>query len=226
MGKERRNLLQDIFIRLYRAFGPQHWWPAETPFEVAVGAILTQNTNWQNVEKAIANLKQRGLLEPERLHALKHDELSQLIRPAGYYNVKARRLKVFVDFLIREFSGELENMSLLDTEALRKKLLELDGIGPETADSILLYALNKPVFVVDAYTKRVLSRHDIINEHASYEEIQTLFHETLQRDSYLYNEYHALFVKLGKTYCKTKPQCEGCPLDEWNSKRKGKKGKT
>lgn len=226
MGNRQKNILKDIFIRLYRTFGPQHWWPAETSFEVAVGAILTQNTNWQNVERAIANLKGRGLLEPRRLHALKLNELSQLIRPAGYHNVKAMRLKKFIDFLIREFSGQLENMSSLNTEFLRERLLELDGIGPETADSILLYALNRPVFVVDAYTRRVLSRHGIINEHASYEEIQTLFHENLERDSYLYNEYHALFVKLGKTHCKTEPLCEGCPLDEWNNKGKSKKGKT
>lgn len=224
-NRAKRAVLRDIFIKLYRYFGSQHWWPAETPFEVAVGAILTQNTNWQNVERAIGNIKERGLMDPLRLHALQLNELAQLIRPAGYYNVKARRLKVFIDFLMNHFSGDIENMASLDTEYLRKRLLELDGVGPETADSILLYALNKPIFVVDAYTRRVLLRHGIINETASYEEIQALFHNNLERDSSLYNEYHALFVRLGKTFCKKKPICEGCPLDERNNKKKGKKVK-
>ncbi|MCX7792974.1 MAG: endonuclease III domain-containing protein [Thermodesulfovibrionales bacterium] len=223
--KNHRRTLKEIFIKLYSTFGPQHWWPAETPFEIAIGAILTQNTNWQNVERAIRNIKERGILEPAKLYVIKTDELAKLIRPAGYYNVKAKRLKIFVDFLVREFSGRIENMALMDTEDIRKRLLELDGIGPETADSIILYALNKPVFVIDAYTKRVLSRHGIIEENASYEEVQSLFHKNLERDSALYNEYHALFVRLGKTFCKTKPVCEGCPLDERNNKKKGKKGK-
>ncbi|MFN3739410.1 MAG: endonuclease III domain-containing protein [Thermodesulfovibrionales bacterium] len=237
--RSSNNILKDIYIKLYRAFGPQHWWPAETSFEVAVGAILTQNTNWQNVERAIANLKEKGLLDPYRLYCMDVNSLASLIRPAGYYNVKAKRLKAFLDFLIKDFGGRIEDMASLEVEHLRKRLLNIDGIGPETADSILLYGLNKPVFVVDAYTKRVLIRHDIINSNADYEEIQSLFHLSLERDSSLYNEFHALFVKLGKTFCKTKPLCrevpknlkafwaeEGCPLNEWNYKKKGKKGKT
>lgn len=234
------NILRDIYIKLYRAFGPQHWWPAETPFEVAVGAILTQNTNWQNVERAISNLKEKGLLDPHSLHSININSLAFLIRPAGYYNVKAKRLKAFLDFLIKDFDGRIEDMASLEVDDLRKRLLNIDGIGPETADSILLYALNKPVFVVDAYTKRVLVRHGIINSNANYEEIQSLFHLSFEQNSSLYNEFHALFVKLGKTFCKPEPLCsggkggvpedfwgvKGCPLNEWDNKKKGKKGKT
>lgn len=238
--RSSNNILMDIYIKLYRTFGPQHWWPAETPFEVAVGAILTQNTNWQNVERAISNLKEKELLDPESLHSIDINSLASLIRPAGYYNVKAKRLKAFLDFLIRDFGGKMENMASLEVDDLRERLLNIDGIGPETADSILLYALNKPVFVVDVYTKRVLIRHGIINSNADYEEIQSLFHQSLKRDISLYNEFHALFVKLGKTFCKPEPLCsggksgvpedfrgvKGCPLNEWNNKKKGKKGKT
>ncbi len=220
------NILLDIYLKLYRTFGPQHWWPAETPFEVAVGAILTQNTNWQNVERAIFNLRQKGLLDPHSLHSIHINSLALLIRPAGYYNVKARRLKAFVDFLIRDFGGRIEDMASLKVDDLRERLLDISGIGPETADSILLYALNKPVFVVDAYTKRVLMRHGIINNDADYDEIQSLFHKSLKRDSSLYNEFHALFVKLAKTFCKAEPLCKGCPLNERDNKKKGKKGKT
>ncbi len=210
----KRWTLRKIFIKLYTAFGPQHWWPAETPFEVAVGAILTQNTNWQNVEKAIARLKEKGLLNPQALHLIPLRMLATLIRPAGYYNVKAKRLKAFVSFIMAEFNGSLEEMAQCEVEVLRKRLLDVDGIGPETADSILLYALKKPVFVVDAYTKRVLSRHGIINNDARYEEIQSLFHRSLEPDVQLYNEYHALFVRLGKTFCKTRPFCKDCVLGE------------
>jgi endonuclease-3 related protein len=211
MNKKKRYL-KEIFVKLFGFFGPQHWWPADGPFEVAIGAILTQNTNWQNVEKAISNLKNQGSLNAEAIHSTPLQTLARLIRPAGYYNVKARRLKAFVQFLIEEFHGKIEEMASEDIPSLRKKLLQVYGIGPETADSILLYALNKPVFVVDAYTKRILSRHGLINKKASYEEIQSLFHQALEPDPFIYNEYHALIVKLGKTFCRPRPLCRECPL--------------
>ncbi len=211
-NRTTKRFLRSVFVRLYTTFGPQHWWPAESPFEVAVGAILTQNTNWKNVEKAINNLKERGLLSPERLYHLDKDSLARLIRPAGYFNIKAERLKSFIKFLIEEFDGKMENMHSCDLQYLRSRLLHVDGIGPETADSILLYALNRPIFVVDAYTKRFLIRHGIIESKADYSEIQSLFHHAIEPDPAIYNEYHALLVRLGKEFCKPKPLCEDCPV--------------
>jgi endonuclease-3 related protein len=208
------RLLSDIYRSLYDFFGPQHWWPGETPFEIAVGAILTQNTNWGNVEKAIQNLKDHQALSPQTIHTISLQTLAGLIRPAGYFNVKAGRLKAFIGFLMDEYHGSMEKMQKTDTEILRSQLLNIHGIGPETADSILLYAFEKPVFVIDAYTKRVLSRHSIMEYENPYEEFQMLFHSSQKRDTTLYNEYHALFVKVGKTYCKKQnPICEKCPLD-------------
>jgi len=207
------NKIIEIYHKLYRAFGPQHWWPGDSPFEIAVGAILTQNTNWANVEKAIASLKNKRALSAKGIHEMKTEKLALFIRPAGYFNVKARRLKAFIHFLINEYHGSMGRMKNEKLDTLRTKLLNVHGIGPETADSILLYALDKPVFVIDAYTKRVLSRHSVINHDEIYERIQDLFHETLKRDTELFNEYHALFVRLGKTYCRKKPLCDGCPLE-------------
>lgn len=203
----------EIYRRLYRAFGPQHWWPGESPFEITIGAILTQNTNWGNVEKAIENLKREKALRAESIHDMRTDRLASLIRPAGYFNVKAERLKEFIGFLMNEYHGSMKRMRDEEIQTLRLKLLKVTGIGPETADSILLYALEKPVFVIDAYTKRVLSRHGIMEHENPYEEFQDLFHSSLEKDSKLFNEYHALFVRLGKTYCMKKPKCEGCPLE-------------
>lgn len=203
--------LIEIYRKLYSFYGPQHWWPGDTPFEVAVGAILTQNTNWSNVEKAIKNLKSEKLLEAKILHDLPTERLASLIRPAGYFNVKAGRLKAFLYLLVDNYNGSMKNMKKETLDSLRKKLLSVNGIGPETADSILLYALGKPVFVIDAYTKRLLSRHRILDYDASYEEYQDLFHRELDEDIQLFNEYHALFVRVGKDYCKTKPLCEKCP---------------
>lgn len=206
-------MLHEIYKKLYQTFGPQRWWPGETPFEIAVGAILTQNTNWANVEKAIDNLKRHNALSAKAIHEMSTKKLAELIRPAGYYNIKAKRLKSFIDFLMNDYHGRMEGMKNEDTHSLRKKLLSINGIGPETADSILLYALEKPVFVIDAYTKRVLSRHDIMNHEKSYDEFQELFHSSLKKDMKLFNEYHALFVRVGKTFCKKKkPLCELCPL--------------
>lgn len=212
MVKSPEILLTKIYQTLYRAYGPQHWWPGETPFEVMVGAMLTQNTSWKNVEKAIAALKGKGVLHPEGIHQLRESTLASLIRSSGYYRIKARRLKAFVTFLLSEYQGDLEKMKKEELTTLREKLLHVNGIGPETADSILLYALQKPIFVVDAYTRRILSRHRIVSEKASYDDIQTLFMNHLPRDQKLYNEYHALLVHLGKNVCKKKPECDLCPI--------------
>ncbi len=209
-----RQQLQDIYERLFMRFGAQQWWPGQTTFEIIVGAILTQNTNWGNVEKAIANLKKHGVLSPEKLHQLDADTLAELIRPAGYYNIKAGRLKSFLNRLFAKFDGDLERMGQLSTDRLREELLSIKGIGPETADSIALYAFGKPVFVVDAYTGRILGRHRLLEPGAGYEEVRMLFESSLPREVQLYNEYHALLVRLGKEYCKTKPHCAGCPLEE------------
>jgi endonuclease-3 related protein len=206
--------LLDIYGRLFSAFGPQFWWPARTPFEVMVGAILTQNTNWGNVEKAIANLKTEDVLTPRRINDITLLRLSRLIRPSGFYNQKARRLKAFSRFLIDRYGGSIAKLRREETAKLREELLALDGIGPETADSILLYALGKPAFVVDAYTRRIFSRHGFLSEKRGYEDWQKLFTDNLPRDVSLYNEYHALIVRLAKTFCRVKPVCGGCPLNE------------
>ena len=206
-------MLSKIYDGLLREFGPQHWWPGDSPFEIAVGAILTQNTNWGNVEKAIANLKRQDALSAKVIRGMQTRKLAALIRPAGYFNVKARRLRSFIGFLVNDYNGSVKRMAGEGVLPLRKKLLMVNGIGPETADSILLYALGKPVFVIDAYTKRVLSRHGIIGHEKSYDEFQDLFHSSLKRDAELFNEYHALFVRVGKTFCrKNKPLCDQCPI--------------
>lgn len=201
-----------IYRALYNAFGPQHWWPGDSPFEIAVGAILTQNTNWGNVEKAIGNLKRRELLNVRAIHKMPLRDLSELIRPSGYFNIKARRLKSFISFLMNDYNGSLKRMAKEDAYTLKEKLLRVHGIGPETADSIILYALEKPIFVIGAYTKRVLSRHGIMKGDEPYEHFQELFHSSLKRDIRLYNEYHALFVRVGKTFCRPAPVCKDCPL--------------
>ena len=209
----KHNILETIYDRLVSTFGPQHWWPGDTPFEVAVGAILTQNTNWQNVEKAINNLKHVRALSAKALHTMPAAELSGHIRPAGYFNIKAKRLKNFVNFLIKDYQGSMKKMAKEDLTIIRHKLLSVNGIGPETADSIILYALEKAVFVIDAYTKRILSRHTILHHDASYEIYQNLFHEKLRTDASLFNEYHALMVRLAKDFCRPDPRCSGCPLE-------------
>jgi endonuclease-3 related protein len=205
-------LLMNIYRKLYQAYGPRDWWPAETSFEVMVGAILTQNTSWRNVEKAIQKLKGKGVLNPEGIHDLKKSQLASLIKSSGYYRVKTDRVKAFVNFLFEEFDGDLKRMGRERLGELREKLLGVKGIGPETADSILLYGLKKSIFVVDAYTKRILSRHKMISENTAYEGVQKLFMEHLPLDEKLFNEYHALLVHLGKTVCKKIPRCDICPL--------------
>ncbi|MBI3754048.1 MAG: endonuclease III domain-containing protein [Deltaproteobacteria bacterium] len=209
----RVNTLKKTYKKLFSAFGSQHWWPGDTAFEVIVGAILTQNTAWTNVEKAIRNLKKAKLLNPKRLHDLSQAELAQYIRPAGYFNIKAKRLKHFLNYLFDNYGGSLNRMFKKRTDALRRELLEVNGIGPETADSIILYAGNHPVFVVDAYTKRIFSRHQIIKADADYHDVQEIFMKNLPHDVKMFNEYHALIVKVGKDFCRTKkPLCGKCPL--------------
>ena len=209
-----REILTRIYELLYDAFGPQNWWPSETSFEVIAGAILTQNTNWTNVEKAIANLKSAECLSPQGLRHIELARLAELIRPAGYYNLKSRRLKNFVDWLFDNYVGEVENLRSVDTDRLRTELLTVKGVGRETADSILLYALDRPVFVVDAYTARIAIRHGLIEPDAGYEQLRELFEWNLPRNIELFNEYHALLVRAGKEFCKTKARCPGCPLEE------------
>lgn len=207
--------LRSLYRRLITFFGAQHWWPGETPFEVCVGAILTQNTAWTNVEKAIDNLKRKNLLTPKALFSLPDEQLAELIRPSGYFNLKAKRLKGFLRFLENDCGGSLDRLFAEPLESLRPRLLSVYGIGPETADSILLYAGHKPAFVVDAYTCRIFSRLGYVEEGVSYHAMQQVFTRRLPPDVKLFNEYHALLVALGKDYCRPKhPRCGGCPLSD------------
>ena len=209
----RGNHFLDIYTSLLKHFGPQHWWPGETPFEVIIGAILTQNTSWDNVEKAIASLKASGKFTPEGLFRLPAEKLALLIKSSGYFNIKAKRLKNFLSFVFNDYEGDIDLMIKEDGPVLRHKLLNVNGIGPETADSILLYAAEHPVFVVDAYTKRIFSRHGYVHADATYHQIQELFTGALTKDTQLYNEYHALIVRVGKELCRTNPHCDSCPLE-------------
>lgn len=209
----RREHLLEIYHSFYERFGPQHWWPGETPFEVIVGAILTQNTSWKNVEKAIGSLKEASLFTPQGLYDLPVDTLARLIKSSGYFNIKARRLKNFFSFLFHEYHGSIEAMFKEGGLTLREKLLKVNGLGPETVDSILLYAGGYPVFVVDAYTMRIFSRHGYIPSNAGYQQVQALFMENLPKDPVLYNEYHALIVRVGKELCKKRPLCSLCPIE-------------
>ena len=203
-----------IYDLLYSRYGRQYWWPGETPFEIIVGAILTQNTAWINVEKAIVNLKQRQFLAPEHLHRLSQEELAELIKPAGYFRVKAKRLKNFTNWLFEQYQGNLDLIKDINTYSLREQLLGISGIGPETADSILLYAFERPVFVIDTYTARITVRHGLIEQaDADYQQLQDLFTRNLPQDTQLYNEFHALLVRIGKEFCKPKAKCENCPLN-------------
>lgn len=207
--------LLEAYRRMLDAFGPQRWWPGDSPFEIAVGAVLVQNTAWRNVERAIENLRDEGLMSPRAMYAIERDELAELIRPAGYYQVKARRLRNLLEFIVEEFDGSLDDMFATAPNALRERLLAIHGIGPETADAILLYAGGLPSFVVDTYTHRILARHGWIGYEADYPEIKDFFESTLPVDVPLYNEYHALLVRVGKDFCKRGgPKCAGCPLAE------------
>lgn len=204
--------LKDYYRDLLDRYGPQGWWPGKTPFEVMVGAILTQNTAWKNVEKAIATLKTFALLDPQRIQETDQDTLALAIKPAGYFNVKAKRLKSFVDWFVTTHDADPESLKRLPPDRLREDLLAIKGIGPETADSILLYALGVPTFVVDAYTYRVATRHGLIGEEATYDDLKELFERSLPRKAETYNEFHALLVAVGKQYCRPAARCEECPL--------------
>jgi endonuclease III related protein len=239
-----RSEITQYYTALFHHYGPQNWWPARSRFEVIVGAYLTQNTNWSNVEKAVSNLRRARLLTVDAMRQAKLRDLETLIRPSGYFRQKARKLKIFIAFLDQQYSGSLSRMFAQPTEKLRTELLALNGVGPETADSILLYAGNHPVFVVDAYTRRVLQRHGVIGGKTGYEEIRSLVEHALSTASPAslnvqrsgsdprhnpsptsrasrselaqhYNELHALIVRVGNHYCRKTAQCEGCPLQDF-----------
>ena len=213
---------------MFSHFGPQNWWPVteegkihpeysngpkteKQQLEVCFGAILTQNTNWKNVEKAIVNLNKNNLISINKIISIDNQKLAEIIRSSGYHNQKAKKLKNFCDFLQKNYWGRLQKFFQNDIQRLRKELLSINGIGPETADSIILYAARKPIFVIDAYTKRIMSR--IGYKEQKYEELQKLFMENLQNSEKLFNEYHALLVELGKNTCKSRPLCEKCPIN-------------
>ncbi|MHC4695183.1 MAG: endonuclease III domain-containing protein [Planctomycetota bacterium] len=226
------RLLRDIYDRLWDAYGPQGWWPADSAIEVVVGAILTQNTAWSNVERAISNLKSAGCLSWTALRDISEEKLGKLIQPSGTFRVKAGRLKAFAQALWSEHNGSLDSILGVETrrsavadrpsisrpndqvDAARRRLLAIRGIGPETADAILLYAAHRPTFVVDAYTRRILRRHHLIDAGTDYETVRQMFHRALpqERAVKLYNEYHALFVAVGKKHCRARARCDGCPL--------------
>lgn len=213
--------LENAFQRMYQRYGSQSWWPGDSQLEIIVGAVLTQNTNWKNVELAIDNLRQANVLSIVELLRIETKEMEKLIRPAGYYRVKTKRLRNVLRFIVSQF-GSIEAMFRCELSTLRKQLLEVNGIGPETADAILLYAGGLPTFVIDAYTNRVAKRHGWIDKEASYDSLKELFETHLQdfrgtngeyeTATALFNEYHALLVNVGKDYCKPTPRCEDCPL--------------
>ena len=205
--KAGRKSLESIYRRLFDHYGPQHWWPAETPFEVMVGAVLTQNTAWTNVERAIENLRRADLLEAEAIAVLSLDRLALHLRPSGYFNVKARRLQALCRWVLAQ-----DEAKDLATEPLRERLLSIHGIGPETADDILLYAYQRPVFVIDAYTRRLFSRLGLLDGDLPYETLRATFERALPPEVAIYNEYHALIVHHAKQVCRPKPQCERCFL--------------
>lgn len=210
---DTKTRISSIYEALYNRYGPQYWWPADSALECIIGAILTQNTTWKNVEKAIGNLKQSGLISVDSLNNIKTETLAEFIRPSGYYYQKALKIKHFIDYVVTSYSGNLEHLLDEQIDTLREKLLELKGIGPETADSIILYAAKKPIFVIDAYTHRILSRHNLVPDETSYQEMQELFMDSLPEDRNIFNEYHALIVKTAKEHCtKRNPDCSSCPL--------------
>lgn len=219
-GAARGMKREALFLRMHEAMaaalGPSGWWPAETPFEMAVGAILAQNTNWTNASRAVANLKGSGTFSARGLCGLETARLEELLRPAGHFRVKAARLKNLLDFVVRELGGEIEALGNWDMAAAREALLAVRGVGPETADSILLYGLGFPSFVVDAYTARICARHGLVPEEAGYDELRELFMDALPADAALYNELHAQLVRVGNGWCRPRgPRCGDCPLGEF-----------
>ena len=213
-GQAVKEILQEVYRRLMASYGPQHWWPAQEPFEVIVGAILTQSAAWNNVEKAIANLKSAGVLTVQAIGGLPLDRLARLVYPSGYYNAKTKKLKAFCQWLGQNFDNDLDRLFSGEVDHLRRQLLSVHGIGEETADSIILYAAGKPVFVIDAYTRRIMSRLGLTPDNNSYQAWQNLFMHHLSADARLFNEYHALLVRLGKEVCRRRPLCERCCLSD------------
>ncbi|MHC4870884.1 MAG: hypothetical protein ACYTFY_03470 [Planctomycetota bacterium] len=209
---ERQGKLLHIYQLLHRFFGPQHWWPGDTPFEVMVGAILTQNTNWLNVEKAIANLKKSKVLSAAGILRLSYNDLADIIRPSGYFNIKAERLKSYVAWYKTACGAKISSMRAMSMDKLRHELLKVRGVGEETADCIMLYAAEMPSFVIDAYTRRIFSRLGYCSPDVKYGQLRSGFMQELPCEAKLYNEYHALIVALGKDYCSPKPRCGKCPL--------------
>ena len=204
---------RSYFDALFAAYGPQHWWPGRTRFEIMVGAILTQNTSWTNVERAIRNLRGARMLSPQAIRRVRATRLAQLLRPSGYFRQKTKTLKSFVNFLFDSYGGSLSRLFATPTTVLRDRLLELGGVGPETADCILLYAGKHPVFVVDAYTRRILQRHGHFHSKLAYDEVRKMFESSLPADHQLFNEFHALIVRVGKNYCRpNRPRCSECSL--------------
>ncbi len=211
---ETREIVRDVYRRLLGHYGPQHWWPADSPFEVMVGAVLTQSTSWTNVEKAVDSLKAADSLSPQAIRRLSHEELATIIYSAGFHNTKARKLKAMAGYLGDRFDDDIGAMKRVDPAELRAELLGVYGIGDETADSILLYALDMPSFVIDAYTRRLFSRIGIVPERDTYGAYQRLFEDSLERDPRIFDEYHALIVTHGKSVCRKRPACRGCCLLE------------
>ncbi|MDF7799868.1 endonuclease III domain-containing protein [Pontiellaceae bacterium B1224] len=207
--------IDDAYEAVFDRYGKQRWWPAETQFEMMLGAILTQNTAWTNVEKALSNLRKNDALNFQSLEKASREQIAEWIRPAGYFNQKSGYIKSMIETIRDRFDGSLDQLFSLETSKLRKELLSWKGIGPETADSIILYAAKHPVFVVDAYTKRICSRHGWIDEKATYDAVAKLFTDNLTSDVQLFNEYHALIVRVCKDHCNSKPKCEGCPLESF-----------
>lgn len=203
---------QQVFELLFSAYGPQGWWPAESPFEVMIGAVLVQNTNWSNVRKAIDSLNAAGVLSPQGILSLPAESLEELIRPAGYFRIKAKRLRSLIAFFIDAYAADIDQMRSVDMDKLRKQLLGVHGIGPETADSILLYAVEKPALVVDAYAQRVYTRHNWVPHNSSYDQLQSHIASEFPANAASYNEFHALLVEVGKRHCRSAPHCDGCPL--------------
>jgi len=204
---------EHIYQALFQRWGKQHWWPAESSLEIILGAILTQNTNWKNVEKAIQRLKNEQAIDINRLASVSTSMLEEWIRPAGFFRQKARTIQTLSKRIQQHFNGSIDELFKLDTPSLRNELINWRGVGPETADSILLYAAHRPVFVIDAYTKRFMVRHGWADDKATYDTLANFFTDQLQQDSALFNEFHALIVQLGKTHCRTTPQCASCPLE-------------
>ncbi|MGQ9705417.1 MAG: endonuclease III domain-containing protein [bacterium] len=214
MGIDKTDFIRRVYDILLKELGPQRWWPAQNRWEVVVGAVLTQNTNWINVERAIENLKYKELIDIEKLAKADIKDIAEAIRPSGYFNQKARKLKGIATYIKDKNDGKLDEFFNKPTEILRNELLSIWGIGKESADSIILYSAEKPIFVVDSYTIRILKRHNIIDEVDNYDDVQRLFMESLERDIRIYNEYHALLVNIGKNYCtKRKQKCEICVLN-------------